>query len=139
MWTTPTRCPQSHEAEQNQKKRTYEVLPKPDNLIRYRQASGFIQAVVVEDPTKTVTGLCRRRRQDLSSGRSGSFPAISERLMKARLDLPIARWLRQPFEARLSLPPKQDRSVDPYPHPKYEFSRRDAKSHAAEASSLKRS
>src|SRR5271166_5513570 len=29
--------PQSHEAEQNQKKRTYEVLPKPDNLIRYRQ------------------------------------------------------------------------------------------------------
>src|SRR5271166_3660216 len=37
MWTTPTRCPQSHEAEQNQKKRTYEVLPKPDNLIRYRQ------------------------------------------------------------------------------------------------------
>src|SRR5271166_3927390 len=37
MWTTPTRCPQSHEAEQNQKKRTYEVLPKPDNLTRYRQ------------------------------------------------------------------------------------------------------
>src|SRR5271166_1569567 len=38
MWTTPTRCPQSHEAEQNQKKRTYEVLPKPDNLIRYRHS-----------------------------------------------------------------------------------------------------
>jgi hypothetical protein len=36
MWTTlhlahiPT-------GEQNQKKRTYDVLPKPDNLIRYRQ------------------------------------------------------------------------------------------------------
>jgi hypothetical protein len=25
--------------EQNQKKRTYDVLPKPDNFIRYRQAS----------------------------------------------------------------------------------------------------
>ena len=30
------RCPQSHEAEQNQKKRTFDVLPKPDKLIRYR-------------------------------------------------------------------------------------------------------
>jgi hypothetical protein len=25
--------------KQNQKKRTFDVLPKPDNLIRYRQAS----------------------------------------------------------------------------------------------------
>jgi hypothetical protein len=37
MWTTLPRCPQSHEAEQEQKKRTYDVLPKPDKLIRYRQ------------------------------------------------------------------------------------------------------
>jgi hypothetical protein len=27
----------AHEAEQKQKKRTYVVLPKPENLIRYRQ------------------------------------------------------------------------------------------------------
>src|SRR5271166_646633 len=33
MWTRPPPCPQSHEAEQNQKKRTFDVLPKPDKLI----------------------------------------------------------------------------------------------------------
>ena len=33
----PAACPQSHEAEQKQKKRTVDVLPKPDNFIRYRQ------------------------------------------------------------------------------------------------------
>jgi hypothetical protein len=35
MWTTLrlAHTPQ----EQNQKKRTYDALPKPDNLIRYRQ------------------------------------------------------------------------------------------------------
>src|SRR5271166_933662 len=37
MWTRPPPCPQSHEAEQNQKQRTFDVLPKPDKLIRYRQ------------------------------------------------------------------------------------------------------
>ena len=39
MWTTLPRRPQSHSptGEQNQKKRTYDVLPKPDNFIRYRQ------------------------------------------------------------------------------------------------------
>jgi hypothetical protein len=39
MWTRHPPCPQSHEAEQNQKKRTFDVLPKPDKLIRYRQAN----------------------------------------------------------------------------------------------------
>ena len=36
---SPMRAPQSHEAEQNQKKRTFDVLPKPDKLTRYRQDS----------------------------------------------------------------------------------------------------
>jgi len=36
MWTTLPCRPQSH-SKQNQKKRTFDVLPKPDNLIRYRQ------------------------------------------------------------------------------------------------------
>jgi hypothetical protein len=34
MWTTLPRCLHSHEAEHNQKKRTFDVLPKPDNFIR---------------------------------------------------------------------------------------------------------
>jgi hypothetical protein len=29
------------QAEQNQKKQTSDVLPKPDKLIRYRQAAGW--------------------------------------------------------------------------------------------------
>ena len=36
-WTSLRLAHSAHEAEQNQKKRTYDVLPKPDNLIRYRQ------------------------------------------------------------------------------------------------------
>src|SRR5271155_3932339 len=36
-WTSLRLAHPAHEAEQNQKKRTYVVLPKPDNLIRYRQ------------------------------------------------------------------------------------------------------
>jgi hypothetical protein len=36
MWTT-LRLAHIPTGEQNQKKRTYDVLPKPDNLIRYRQ------------------------------------------------------------------------------------------------------
>jgi hypothetical protein len=35
----PPACHPAHEAEQKQKKRTFNVLPKPDNLIRYRQRS----------------------------------------------------------------------------------------------------
>jgi len=35
MWTT-LRLAHIPTGEQNQKKRTYDVLPKPDNLIRYR-------------------------------------------------------------------------------------------------------
>jgi hypothetical protein len=34
----PPACPPRPPAEQKQKKRTFNVLPKPDNLIRYRQA-----------------------------------------------------------------------------------------------------
>jgi hypothetical protein len=37
-WTSLRLAHPAHEAEQNQKKRTSDVLPKPDNLIRYRQA-----------------------------------------------------------------------------------------------------
>ena len=33
----PPACPTRPQAEQNQKKRTFDALPKPDNLIRYRQ------------------------------------------------------------------------------------------------------
>ncbi|HWY81435.1 MAG TPA: hypothetical protein VNY10_05780, partial [Roseiarcus sp.] len=36
MWTT-LRLAHIPTGEQNQKKRTYDVLPKPDNFIRYRQ------------------------------------------------------------------------------------------------------
>src|SRR5271169_5645619 len=36
MWTRHPPCPQSHVAEQKQKKRTFDVLPKPDKLTRYR-------------------------------------------------------------------------------------------------------
>src|ERR1700689_4876737 len=36
-WTSLRLAHPAHEAEQKQKKRTYVVLPKPDNLIRYRQ------------------------------------------------------------------------------------------------------
>jgi hypothetical protein len=36
MWTT-LRLAHIPTGEQNHKKRTYDVLPKPDNLIRYRQ------------------------------------------------------------------------------------------------------
>src|SRR5277367_6790761 len=36
-WTSLRLAHPAHEAEQNQKKRTSDVLPKPDNLIRYRQ------------------------------------------------------------------------------------------------------
>jgi hypothetical protein len=39
MWTT-LRLAHIPTAEQNQKKRTNHVLPKPDKLIRYRQRSG---------------------------------------------------------------------------------------------------
>ena len=35
MWTT-LRLAHIPTGEQNQKKRTYDVLPKPDNFIRYR-------------------------------------------------------------------------------------------------------
>src|SRR5271156_2355570 len=35
-WTSLRLAHPAHEAEQNQKKRTSDVLPKPDNLIRYR-------------------------------------------------------------------------------------------------------
>ena len=38
MWTT-LRLAHIPTGEQNQKKRTYDVLPKPDNFIRYRQAA----------------------------------------------------------------------------------------------------
>src|SRR5271166_2670901 len=61
MWTTPTRCPQSHEAEQNQKKRTYEVLPKPDNLIRYRHARQAVHVILAE-PTRQL-GIALARLQ----------------------------------------------------------------------------
>ena len=33
-WTSLRLAHPAHEAEQNQKKRTFDVLPKPDNLIR---------------------------------------------------------------------------------------------------------
>src|SRR5271166_4981668 len=36
-WTSLRLAHPAHEEEQKQKKRTYVVLPKPDNLIRYRQ------------------------------------------------------------------------------------------------------
>jgi hypothetical protein len=36
MWTT-LRLAHIPTGEQKQKKRTFDVLPKPDNLIRYRQ------------------------------------------------------------------------------------------------------
>jgi hypothetical protein len=36
-WTSLRLAHPAHEAEQKQKKRTFNVLPKPDNLIRYRQ------------------------------------------------------------------------------------------------------
>jgi hypothetical protein len=36
MWTT-LRLAHIPTGEQNQKKRTFDVLPKPDNFIRYRQ------------------------------------------------------------------------------------------------------
>jgi hypothetical protein len=39
MWTT-LRLAHIPTGEQNQKKRTYDVLQKPDNLIRYRQSIG---------------------------------------------------------------------------------------------------
>ena len=35
----PPACPPRPQAEQKQKKRTFNVLPKPDNLIRYRQSN----------------------------------------------------------------------------------------------------
>jgi hypothetical protein len=40
MWTT-LRLAHMPTGEQNQKKRTFDALPKPDNLIRYRQS--FLQ------------------------------------------------------------------------------------------------
>src|SRR5271166_622927 len=41
-WTSLRLAHPAHEAEQNQKKRTYDVLPKPDNLIRYRQPDNLV-------------------------------------------------------------------------------------------------
>ena len=38
MWTT-LRLAHMTTGEQNQKKRTFDVLPKPDKLIRYRHAN----------------------------------------------------------------------------------------------------
>ena len=35
----PLACPPPPTGEQNQKKRTFDVLPKPDNSIRYRQGT----------------------------------------------------------------------------------------------------
>src|SRR5208337_2565552 len=58
MGTTPRRCPHPT-GEQNQKKRTFDVLPKPDKLIRYRQIRS------------TRCG-ARRRRACTSSGKPGS-------------------------------------------------------------------
>jgi hypothetical protein len=46
-WTSLRLAHPAHEAEQKQKKRTYVVLPKPDNLIRYRQE--LIEKVSVAD------------------------------------------------------------------------------------------
>jgi len=40
MWTT-LRLAHIPTGEQNQKKRTYDVLPKPDNFIRYRHMRGI--------------------------------------------------------------------------------------------------
>jgi hypothetical protein len=44
MWTT-LRLAHIPTGEQNQKKRTYDVLPKPDNFIRYRQSLPKIVSV----------------------------------------------------------------------------------------------
>src|SRR6202044_496864 len=45
LWTCGRRfaSPTSPQGEQNQKKRTFDALPKPDNFIRYRQimSGGF--------------------------------------------------------------------------------------------------
>ena len=38
MWTTLLPRPHAHRENRNQKQRTNHALPKPDNLIRYRQA-----------------------------------------------------------------------------------------------------
>jgi len=43
MWTT-LRLAHIPTGEQNQKKRTYDVLPKPDNFIRYRHAASRLGA-----------------------------------------------------------------------------------------------
>jgi hypothetical protein len=41
MWTS-LRLAQMPTAEQNHKKRTFEALPKPDNLIRYRHSATIL-------------------------------------------------------------------------------------------------
>jgi hypothetical protein len=48
-WTSLRLAHPAHEAEQKQKKRTYVVPPKPDNLIRYRQV---LSTGLVDTPTR---------------------------------------------------------------------------------------
>jgi hypothetical protein len=46
--------------EQNQKKRTYDVLPKPDNLIRYRQtlpSERFSSAALIQKQLALIDAL----------------------------------------------------------------------------------
>jgi hypothetical protein len=56
--------PTSHTGEQKQKKRTFDVLPKPDNLIRYQQR--FVVRAVAFRPPQSKSN-SRRRLKGLAN------------------------------------------------------------------------
>jgi hypothetical protein len=41
LWTTQERCPQAPQAQQQQKKRTFDVLQNADIFTRYQQGAAF--------------------------------------------------------------------------------------------------